>query len=102
MAASSSFYRTGEPLYTLWFHFCIYFLPLASLLLHESSSVRCRWFGKQFVEVSESYLEACGATVYFVETPQARVPEGFSLHSSQYHWQEMEADMPDGDALEDL
>lgn len=47
-------------------------------------------------------MKACGATVYFVETPQARVPEGFSLHSSQYHWQEMEADMPDGDALEDL
>ncbi len=76
-------------------------LPHDSLLLHKSSSVQ-RWFGKQFVEVSESYLKACGATVYFIETPQARVPKGFSLHSSQYHWQEMEADMPEGDALEDL
>jgi hypothetical protein len=77
--------------------FCL--LPLYSCTNHHRC---CRWFGKQFVEVSESYLEACGATVYFIKSPQARVPEGFSLHSSQCHWQEMEADMPEGDALEDL
>lgn len=26
----------------------------------------------------------------------------FSKHASTYHWQEMEADMPEGDACEDL
>ena len=62
----------------------------------------CRWLRKQFVEMSASYLEGCGATVYFIETPQTRVPEVFSKHAPTYRWQEMEADMPEGDALEDL
>lgn len=61
-----------------------------------------RWIRKQYVEVSESYLEACGATVYFVETPQTHIPDGFSQHDAAYHWQEMEADMPDGESLEDM
>jgi hypothetical protein len=61
-----------------------------------------RWLRKQFVEMSPSYFEACGATIYFIKTPQKRVPERFIKHDSAYHWQEMEADMPEGDALEDL
>ena len=61
-----------------------------------------RWLHKQFVEVSPSYLDACGATVYFIKTPQTRVPEGFSRHAPGFHWQEMEADMPEGDVMEDL
>jgi len=52
--------------------------------------------------VSPSYLDACGATVYFIKTPQTRVPEGFSRHAPGFHWQEMEADMPEGDVMEDL
>ena len=52
--------------------------------------------------MSPSYLEACDATVYFVKTPQTSVPVVFSKHASTYHWQEMEADMPEGDACEDL
>jgi hypothetical protein len=35
------------------------------------------WQKKQFVEVSEEYLEACGATVYFVKTPQPKIPIEF-------------------------
>ena len=35
------------------------------------------WKHSQFVEVSETYLEACSPTVYFVETPQKRIPEEF-------------------------
>jgi hypothetical protein len=31
------------------------------------------WLQRQFVEVSEAYFAACGATVYFVETPQSYV-----------------------------
>ena len=61
-----------------------------------------RWFHKQFVEISASYLEACGATVYFVKTPQTHVPTEFGTHPSKDHWQEMDADMPEGDLLEDL
>jgi hypothetical protein len=52
--------------------------------------------------VSESYLKACGATVYFVKTPQTHIPDGFSQHDAASHWQEMEADMPDGESLEDM
>ena len=62
----------------------------------------CRWFSKQFVEVSASYLKACGATVYFVETPQTHVPTAFGTHPSKDHWQEMDADMPEGYLLEGL
>lgn len=53
------------------------------------------WRGKQFVEVSASYLEKCEATVYFVKTPQAHVPEWLERHNAKFHWQEMEADMPE-------
>lgn len=63
---------------------------------------RCRWYGKQFVEVSAPYLEACGATVYFIKTPQTGVPEAFEMHPPGAHWQENEADMPEGVDLEDL
>jgi len=32
------------------------------------------WKGKQFVEVSEKYLEECGSTIYYVKTPQKNPP----------------------------
>ena len=35
------------------------------------------WRHSQFVEVSEEYLSNCGAAVYFVETPQSKIPERF-------------------------
>lgn len=75
---------------------------LASLVCPLCYAPSSRWLRKQFVEVSPSYLEACDATVYFDKTPQASVPAVFSRHASTYHWQETEADMPEGDAFEDL
>lgn len=51
--------------------------------------------------MSESYLKACGAVVYFIETPQMRIPDSFDAHPSNFHWQEMEADMPEGVLMED-
>ena len=39
-----------------------------------------RWFHKQFVEASASYVEACGATAYFCKTPQTPVPTEFGTH----------------------
>jgi hypothetical protein len=35
------------------------------------------WKRKQFVEVSETYLKACNALVYFVKTPQMKIPTKF-------------------------
>ena len=35
------------------------------------------WKHSQFVEVSETYLQACCSVVRFVETPQKRIPEEF-------------------------
>jgi hypothetical protein len=52
--------------------------------------------------VSASYLKACGATVYFIETPQSRVPDGLEMHENKYHYAENEADMPEGLQLEDM
>ena len=52
--------------------------------------------------MSGSYLEACGAIVSFIKTPQTHVPEEFSKHPVEDHWQEMEADMPEGLAMEDM
>jgi len=59
------------------------------------------WKKKQFVEVDESYLNVSGATVYFIETPQTRVPPYFSTHAG--HFFELEAlDKPEGIAGEML
>jgi len=59
------------------------------------------WKKKQFVEVDESYLKGSGATVYFIETPQTRVPPYFSTHAG--HFFELEAlDKPEGIAGEML
>lgn len=35
------------------------------------------WKQSQFVELSETYLEACRATVFFVKTPQKQIPKEF-------------------------
>lgn len=35
------------------------------------------WKSAQFVEVSETYLAACGATLSFVESPQTHIPTQF-------------------------
>lgn len=35
------------------------------------------WKQSQFVELSEQYLKACDATVYFVQTRQLKIPETF-------------------------
>ena len=61
-----------------------------------------RWPKKQFVEVSESYLEACGATVYFIKTPQTHVPTKFATHASAFHYQESILDVAEADAIEDI
>eukprot|EP00051_Salpingoeca_urceolata_P008209 m.104233 g.104233 ORF g.104233 m.104233 type:complete len:331 (+) comp15634_c0_seq1:345-1337(+) len=48
------------------------------------------WWGqKQFVEVDEEYMKRCGATVYFIETPQTGIPE--QLPTNTGHFFETEA-----------
>ena len=42
------------------------------------------WPSMQFVEVSESYLESTGATVYFVKTPQSSIPTAFPTYTARY------------------
>jgi hypothetical protein len=42
------------------------------------------WKKKQFVEVSEEYLEACGATVYFVKTTQPKIPDEFPTQTHPF------------------
>ena len=42
------------------------------------------WPNMQFVEVSESYLESAGATVYFVKTPQSSIPTAFPTYTALY------------------
>jgi len=42
------------------------------------------WKSKQFVELDESYLENCGASVYFVKTPQTTIPGNFSKHYGRF------------------
>jgi hypothetical protein len=42
------------------------------------------WPGMQFVEVSASYLKSSLATVYFVETPQRRIPKSFPQYKAIY------------------
>eukprot|EP00634_Sargassococcus_sp_CCMP2135_P008617 CAMPEP_0198649432 /NCGR_PEP_ID=MMETSP1467-20131203/4274_1 /TAXON_ID=1462469 /ORGANISM="unid. sp., Strain CCMP2135" /LENGTH=103 /DNA_ID=CAMNT_0044385225 /DNA_START=15 /DNA_END=326 /DNA_ORIENTATION=- len=57
------------------------------------------WLEKQFVEVDLEYLKACGATLYFVETPQLSVSTDFPTHAG--HIMQTEAiDMPERYALE--
>ena len=50
----------------------------------------------------QSYLKACGATVYFVETPQTHVPTTFATHSSAFHYQASTLDVAEADAIEDI
>jgi hypothetical protein len=40
------------------------------------------WPQMQFVEISAEYLEACKATLYYVETPQTEIPKNFPV---QHH-----------------
>jgi hypothetical protein len=42
------------------------------------------WPQMQFAEVSEEYMEACGATVYFVKTPQTAIPTQFPVTADTY------------------
>ena len=35
------------------------------------------WKQKQFVEVDVDYMESRGATIYFVKTPQTKIPKSF-------------------------
>lgn len=42
------------------------------------------WKAKQFVEVDEEYMEAAGATVYFVKTPQLAIPTEFPINYASY------------------
>ena len=54
---------------------------------------------KQFIEVDLEYLEACGATLYFVKTPQTSVPTESPTHAG--HIIQTEAiDMQERHALE--
>lgn len=41
------------------------------------------WKAKQFVEVSISYLQMCGAMVYFAKTPQPCIPSVFPQSSAR-------------------
>jgi hypothetical protein len=42
------------------------------------------WSKKQFVEVSDEYLEACEATVYFVKTRQTEIPSNFPIQHQSF------------------
>jgi hypothetical protein len=42
------------------------------------------WEEKQFVEVDEEYLKYSGAIVYFIETPQTKIPEHFATNYASY------------------
>ena len=52
------------------------------------------WKEKQFVEVSVKYLKHSRATIYFIETSQQKIPDGFDL--SKFHFAETETvDLPE-------
>eukprot|EP00300_Choanocystis_sp_HF-7_P028211 c33648_g1_i1.p1 GENE.c33648_g1_i1~~c33648_g1_i1.p1 ORF type:complete len:273 (+),score=25.49 c33648_g1_i1:3-821(+) len=43
------------------------------------------WASKQFIDVDETYLDhCCNALVYYVGTPQHRIPERFPVHFSNF------------------
>lgn len=42
------------------------------------------WEEKQFVEVDEDYLKYSGAVLYFIETPQTKIPENFATSYGSY------------------
>lgn len=42
------------------------------------------WPKKQFVEMDEIYLKCCGATLYYVETPQTHIPAAFPRTLSMF------------------
>jgi hypothetical protein len=47
------------------------------------------WKNRQFIEVSENYLEHSGTTIYFIKTPQSQIPNVFDVSHS--HFAETEA-----------
>ena len=52
--------------------------PVRTLLLQNW------WSRKQFISVSEEYVNATGATITFVTTPQMSILACFSTHSFKY------------------
>ena len=42
------------------------------------------WKQMQFVEVDEVYLKQCNPTLYYVETPQYKIPDKFATDSVRY------------------
>ena len=42
------------------------------------------WEAKQFVEMDEEYLEASGAIVSFVKTPQHSIPTEFPVNFARF------------------
>jgi len=42
------------------------------------------WLKKQFVEVDVDYFKACGASLWFVATPQTQVPDTFPTHKGHF------------------
>jgi hypothetical protein len=60
------------------------------------------WEDKQFVEVSAEYLEACRATVTFVETPQTAIPEEFPATFAEFAETEVYLDKPDAYPLGEM
>jgi len=48
--------------------------------------------------VDEAYLENCGATVYFIKTPQNTIPSTFPCNNGKYF--ELYLDKPEGLACE--
>jgi len=53
------------------------------------------WKGKQFVEMDDIYLEACTSNVYFVKTPQAKIPTEFPVNFAVYAENENMLDKPE-------
>jgi hypothetical protein len=60
------------------------------------------WKTKQFVEVDEEYLKRCGAVMYFVETPQTKIPSEFPINMGKFLENENDLDKPESYRVERL
>ena len=42
------------------------------------------WKSKQFIQVDEDYLEHCGTSLSYVQTPQKEIPQNFKTNDHDY------------------
>jgi len=58
------------------------------------------WKKKQFVEVDEVYMKKCRPNIYFVETPQTKIPEEFPTNNMCTFLENENLDKPESYAME--